>query len=268
PPAGAAPGRSGAAPRAREPAPQGSLCKAGRRSQPRLPGPDAFRGPAREDLLDAEPLHRLPRRRERIARPRALQHDDHRLPTYAAPAHVVAAWGRQHNRSALDPRARGAVRHHEGHLGPAPRAPRPPWIGPPCALPIAGVVHLIRLIQSGYPHTCTPANSKLHQRIPMPQAWQSWHPLTRSGKPSILSGSVGWTARLGAESEPLGSEPRPQGEERDARPYRPAHVPLAHRGAARWSALCGSGSSPGSRVTPPGRQVAGIDRRPEKPAGK
>src|SRR5690606_32285149 len=97
---------------------------------------------------------------------------------------------------------------------------------------------------------------------------QSWRPLTRSGKPSILSGSVGWTARLGSESEPLGSEPRPQGEERDARPYRPAHVPLAHRGAARWSALRGSGSSPGSRVTPPGRQAAGIDRRPEKPAGK
>src|SRR5690606_28265886 len=203
----AAPGRSGAAPRARGPAPQGSLCKAGRRSRTRLPGPDALWGPAREDLLDAEPLHRLPRRRERIARTRALQHDDHRLPTHATPAHVVAARGRQHHRPALDPRARGAVHHHEGHLRPAPRAPWPPRIGPPSALPIAGFAHLIRLIQSRDAHTRAPANPKLHQRIPISQARQSGHPLTESGGPSILSGRVGWTARLLGSRSPSGRNP-------------------------------------------------------------
>lgn len=84
-----------------------------------------------------------------------------------------------------------------------------------------------------------PANSKLHQHIPVSQGRQHWRPLTESGGAIKLSGSVGWTARLGSESEPLGSEPRLQGEERDARPYRPAHVPLAYRGVARLSALRG-----------------------------
>ena len=100
-----------------------------------------------------------------------------------------------------------------------------------------------------------PANPKLHQHIPVSQGRQQWRPLTESGVAIKLSGSVGWTARLGSESEPLGSEPRLQGEERDARPYRARPRPPG----LPWSRSLGRpprlGSIPGSRVTPPGRQV-------------
>jgi len=45
-----------------------------------------------------------------------------------------------------------------------------------------------------------PANPKLRQHIPVPQGRQYGRPLTKYGKPSILSGRIGWTARLGSES--------------------------------------------------------------------
>src|SRR5690606_38215444 len=79
--------------------------------------------------------------------------------------------------------------------------------------------------------------------------------------------SVGWTARLGSESEPLGSEPRLQGEERDARPYRARTRPPGPPRSRSLGRPLRLGSIPGSRVTPPGRQAVGTDWRPEKPAG-